>query len=226
MSVSPLLFASNARNVSGYATPVEGNGNRFLRIYETRPDGMPFPWLFAHHETARGAVHVVPIVTDKKDRQFVHLLIAQRPPLGGQLSIELPAGLWGDKDENETPLQAASRELKEETGYKTRKSKLLSQQTFATSTGMTTEEKAFALVYARTKRGKPQRDEDEKQFLIGEVQVPLAVFMNAARFERWIGKHMQKAHPEKEYIIGMDIPAARGLMPPLKKNGKKLDLKA
>ena len=221
-SIMPIRFGQKPRDVSRYATPSEGNGNPYLRLYETQPEGLAFPWLFVHHENARGAVHVVPVVTDKKGRQFVHMLVMQRFPMGDCLSIELPAGLWGDHDENETPLEAAPRELKEETGYKAKKSVMLSQQPYATSTGMTTEEKSFVLTFTKQKPGKTHRDEDEVQMIQGSLNVPLAVFMDPAGFERWVAKRMAKKFPQKEYIIGMDTPAARGLMPRLKKG--RLDI--
>lgn len=220
--IRPTLPLFGARDVNQYAQPVDGNGNTYLRLYETELPGLGYDWLFAHHENAKGAVHVVPVITDEQGNQSVLVLVARRPALGGTLSIELPAGLWGDIDENETAIQAARRELKEETGYRSRKTRLLSKQTFATSTGMTTEEKIFALACAGPKRGKPERTPDEEQFLIGEFNVPVDVFMNPARFERYVARVMKKQYPGEEYITGMDIPAASGLMPPLKEN--KLDI--
>jgi ADP-ribose pyrophosphatase len=48
-----------------------------------------------------------------------HVLLVEqyRVPLGRNC-IELPAGLIGDETEGEDPLEAAGRELEEETGYR------------------------------------------------------------------------------------------------------------
>jgi ADP-ribose pyrophosphatase len=51
-----------------------------------------------------------------------HVLLVEqyRVPLGRNC-IELPAGLIGDETEGEDPLEAAGRELEEETGYRAAK---------------------------------------------------------------------------------------------------------
>jgi ADP-ribose pyrophosphatase len=74
-----------------------------------------------------------------------HVLLVEqyRVPLGRNC-IELPAGLIGDETEGEDPLEAAGRELEEETGY--RGAKLESLGEYYSSPGMVSE--SFTLVRA------------------------------------------------------------------------------
>ena len=74
-----------------------------------------------------------------------HVLLVEqfRVPLGKNC-IELPAGLIGDETEGEDPLEAAGRELEEESGY--RAAKLESLGEYYSSPGMVSE--SFTLVNA------------------------------------------------------------------------------
>lgn len=74
-----------------------------------------------------------------------HVLLVEqyRVPLGRNC-IELPAGLIGDETKGEDPLEAAGRELEEETGY--RAAKLESLGEYYSSPGMVSE--SFTLVRA------------------------------------------------------------------------------
>src|SRR3546814_1825121 len=54
---------------------------------------------------------------DRVDDGHVLLVEQYRVPLGRNC-IELPAGLVGDEDENESVESSAARELEEETGYR------------------------------------------------------------------------------------------------------------
>ena len=74
-----------------------------------------------------------------------HVLLVEqfRVPLGKNC-LELPAGLIGDETEGEDPLEAAGRELEEESGY--RASKLESLGEYYSSPGMVSE--SFTLVRA------------------------------------------------------------------------------
>jgi ADP-ribose pyrophosphatase len=74
-----------------------------------------------------------------------HVLLVEqyRVPLGKNC-IELPAGLIGDETAGEDPLEAAGRELEEETGY--RAAKLESLGEYYSSPGMVSE--SFTLVRA------------------------------------------------------------------------------
>ena len=74
-----------------------------------------------------------------------HVLLVEqyRVPLGRNC-IELPAGLIGDETEGEDPLEAAGRELEEETGYRAAKLETLGE--YYSSPGMVSE--SFTLVRA------------------------------------------------------------------------------
>lgn len=74
-----------------------------------------------------------------------HVLLVEqyRVPLGCNC-LELPAGLIGDHDANEDPLESAARELEEETGY--RADRLEDLGAFYSSPGMLSE--SFNLVRA------------------------------------------------------------------------------
>lgn len=109
-----------------------------------------------------------------------HVLLVEqyRVPLG-RTCIELPAGLIGDETEGEDPLEAAGRELEEETGY--RAAALESLGEYYSSPGMVSE--SFTLVRAtgltRVGEGGGTKDED-----IIVHRVPLAglsAFLDARR---------------------------------------------
>jgi ADP-ribose pyrophosphatase len=82
-----------------------------------------------------------------------HVLLVEqfRVPLGKNC-IELPAGLIGDDTEGEDPLEAAGRELEEETGYRAATLENLGE--YYSSPGMVSE--SFSLVRASglTKMGE------------------------------------------------------------------------
>lgn len=80
---------------------------RHLRLVER--DG----WEFVERSKARSIVAV--IATTKEDELI--LVEQYRPPIGARV-IELPAGLVGDVESDESVLNAARRELEEETGYR------------------------------------------------------------------------------------------------------------
>lgn len=101
-----------------------------------------------------------------------HVLLVEqyRVPLG-KVCLELPAGLIGDQDDaaHEDPLEAAGRELEEETGW--RADRLESAGEFYSSPGMVSE--SFTLVRARglTRTGPGGGTEGEA---ITVYRVPLA----------------------------------------------------
>ncbi len=81
-----------------------------------------------------------------------HVLLVEqyRVPLG-KSCIELPAGLIGDETEGEDPLEAAGRELEEETGY--RAARLESLGEYYSSPGMVSESFTLVRASALTKVG-------------------------------------------------------------------------
>ncbi len=73
-------------------------------------------WEFVTRTNARGVAAIVALTPNRR----VVLVEQHRPPIGGPV-IELPAGLVGDEPAHaeESPLEAARRELLEETGFAT-----------------------------------------------------------------------------------------------------------
>lgn len=108
--------------------------NRYLRCIER--DG----WTFVERPDVRGIVTIVPVTDDRR------LLLVQqyRPPVRCD-TLELPAGLAGDDPQHadEPLVEAARRELREETGYDARRIELLVEA--PSSPGVTSELVSFFL---------------------------------------------------------------------------------
>ncbi|GBF23191.1 ADP-ribose pyrophosphatase, partial [Candidatus Gastranaerophilus sp. (ex Termes propinquus)] len=98
-----------------------------------------------------------------------------RPPLraegAGEFNIELPAGLVGDVDKNETPLEAAGKELLEETGLKAGRFEVMTRK-LSSSGGCTSECATVVLAYVEdtTLHKVP---EDDEGVIVERVEVPL-----------------------------------------------------
>jgi ADP-ribose pyrophosphatase len=115
---------------------------KFLRLIDR--DG----WTFVERINARAVVVIVPLTAERR-----LLFVEQyRVPLGCKV-IEFPAGLVGDEPghEQEDLIEAARRELVEETGYLAATMRLVS--TSATSPGMTSDLVRFILAADLTKVG-------------------------------------------------------------------------
>ena len=97
---------------------------------------------------ARGIRAAVMLAVD----EAAHVLLVEqyRIPLG-KPCIELPAGLIGDHGEAEDPLEAAGRELEEETGF--RAGRLESLGEFWSSPGMVSESFTLVRAHGLTKVG-------------------------------------------------------------------------
>jgi ADP-ribose pyrophosphatase len=111
-----------------------------------------------------------------------HVLLVEqyRVPLGRNC-IELPAGLIGDETEGEDPLEAAGRELEEETGY--RAAKLESLGEYYSSPGMVSE--SFTLVRASelTKVGEGGGTDGENITVHRVAVTDLQAFLKTKRAE-------------------------------------------
>lgn len=81
-----------------------------------------------------------------------HILLVEqhRVPLGGPC-LELPAGLVGDIDREETVEASAARELEEETGYRPARIEVIGR--FASSPGMLSETFTLVKAHGLTKVG-------------------------------------------------------------------------
>lgn len=124
-------------NTTTVETVYEG---RFLRVAKREN------WEYATRTKATGVIAVVAVHDDGR----VVLVEQYRPPVDARV-IELPAGLAGDTDNTESHLQAAQRELEEETGYTAREWTRLS--TAFSSPGLTDEAVTFFLARGLTKSG-------------------------------------------------------------------------
>ncbi len=89
-------------------------------------------WEYAARVGAMSAAVIVAL-TDARDI----VLVEQFRPAHGARSLELPAGLIGDTDADDTPAAAAARELHEETGFVAAHWEDFGS--FATSPGMSSE---------------------------------------------------------------------------------------
>ncbi len=120
-------------------------------------------WEYAKRNTKHPVVGVVAIT----DAGKVVLVEQFRPPIGQKL-IELPAGLAGDIAglENETLLEAAQRELLEETGYTAAQWTELGGG--YSSPGLTNESIVIYLAQGLEKRGAGGGD-DSEEITIHEV---------------------------------------------------------
>ncbi len=122
-------------------------------------------WEFVTRNTCRPAVGIVAIT----DARNVVLVEQYRPPVGRTI-FELPAGLAGDlaTAEDEPLVEAAKRELLEETGYAaTRWTELGSGYS---SPGLTDESIVLFLAEGVTKHG-PGGGDDNERITVHEVAV-------------------------------------------------------
>jgi ADP-ribose pyrophosphatase len=121
---------------------VELAATRYLRLVQEGP------WTYAQRPHISGAVAIA-AVTDAGEL----LLVDQyRIPVHGRV-IELPAGLVGDEADRplESPVEAARRELLEETGYAADRFEVLTQA--VSSAGLTDEAVHLVLAKGLTRVG-------------------------------------------------------------------------
>jgi ADP-ribose pyrophosphatase len=93
-------------------------------------------WEFVERKNGKSAVAIL-AVTDDDQVIFVEQF---RRPVNARV-IEFPAGLVGDEDDQEDPVETARRELEEETGYTCARLERLTDG--PTSPGITSETVAF-----------------------------------------------------------------------------------
>ncbi|HET6603873.1 MAG TPA: NUDIX hydrolase [Xanthomonadaceae bacterium] len=130
-------------------------------------------WEYAERVNASGAVIIV-AVTPQDKVVFVEQF---RIPLG-QPTIEMPAGLVGDQEGEDTIERAAIRELEEETGWRARHVDFLCQG--PTSAGMSNEVVAFVRARGLQRVGAGGGD-DSEQITVHEVPCEEAAAWLSAR---------------------------------------------
>jgi ADP-ribose pyrophosphatase len=147
---------------------------RYLSLLER--DG----WEFARRSNASSVVVLVAVTSDEE----IVLVEQYRKPVGA-LVIELPAGLVGDHvDPDESILDAAARELEEETGYAASQLKVL--MTCPSSAGMSDEMITFVLAKGLTRVGPGGGDDSE------EIEVHIVPL---ADVDTWLGRQVSAGKP-------------------------------
>jgi ADP-ribose pyrophosphatase len=134
---------------------------RWLRI-RTRGS-----WEYVERTHAEGKAVIIVAVTPARTLLFVEQF---RVPLQ-QRTIEMPAGLVGDNDGEDTLEKAAARELLEETGWQAERVDVLMEG--PTSSGMSTERIAFCRATGLTRVHAGGGDETE-DITVHEVPVDAA----------------------------------------------------
>ena len=115
---------------------------RFLRLVKRGE------WEYVERVNVTGVAVLVPVTAEGE----IVLVEQYRIPVQAQM-VELPAGLVGDEEDfrSEDILDAANRELEEETGYRAGRLRVLT--TSPSSGGMTSEVVTFVLASDLTKVG-------------------------------------------------------------------------
>lgn len=127
---------------------------KFLRVIK-RADSNGHAWEFIERTNATGIVAIVPITNDGK----IVLVKQYREPVQKTV-IEIPAGLVGDTDSDETIETAARRELLEETGYYAHTLKELG--TFCISPGLSAGLLTYVIATELEKQTEGGGDESEQ----------------------------------------------------------------
>lgn len=133
---------------------------KFLRVVKRNN------WEFVERTNNTGIVGIIPITDDDK----IVLVEQYREPFKKKV-IEIPAGLIGDTDIEESIETAAQRELFEETGYYAHKLKIVG--TFPISPGISNEQFTYVVATKLEKRGEGGGDSTEK-IEIFELPIPIA----------------------------------------------------
>jgi ADP-ribose pyrophosphatase len=122
-------------------------------------------WEFVERTNNTGIVAIVPIT----DMNNLVLVKQWREPVQSTV-VEIPAGLVGDIDKDESAITAARRELLEETGYYAHNLEELG--TFPISPGLSNEQLTYVIATKLEKRDAGGGDETEK---IETFEIPVGM---------------------------------------------------
>ena len=113
---------------------------KFLTLKSAQREGLG-DWVYVTRPNAKNVVGILPVIKKEHEDEIL-FLITKRPPLFSEnvakFCVEIPAGLVGDEDENETVIEACKKELLEETGLSASKIRLCAKKV-STSGGLTSE---------------------------------------------------------------------------------------
>lgn len=137
-------------------------------------------WEYADRVNSRGVVVIVPLTADGEI-----VLIEQYRMAVKSRVIELPAGLVGDQDLQETMETAARRELHEETGYE---GEMVYLMRGPLSPGISSEVADFYLAVNAAKTGSGGGDESEEIIV---HTVPLGEIGDWLKQQRAAGKYIE-----------------------------------
>lgn len=136
-------------------------------------------WEYVERTNKSGMAVIIIAATPEQKILFVE---QWRVPLDGK-TIEMPAGLVGDLDANESIELAAERELLEETGWQAARIEVL--MTGPTTSGMSNEQVAFARASGLT-RVHAGGGDDSEDILVHEVPI--------ADAPRWLAQKMAEGY--------------------------------
>ncbi len=131
-------------------------------------------WEYA--ERARDISAAVIVAVD--DARFLLLVEQYRAPIGRRC-LELPAGLVGDEQTGESILEAARRELEEETGYRAKT--VEERGEFFSSPGMTSERFTLIIATGLERTGDGGGDAAENITVHRVAITEVAAFVDAKR---------------------------------------------
>jgi ADP-ribose pyrophosphatase len=154
-------------------------------------------WEYVERTNAGGVSVIIVAATPEQKLLFVE---QTRVPLQGK-TIEMPAGLVGDFDAEESVLIAAERELLEETGWRAHKIEYL--MTGPSSAGMSTELMAFVRASELVREHEGGGDESE-DILVHEVDIAQAPSWLASKLAEgyaidakvWAGLYFLERNPD------------------------------
>lgn len=158
--------------------------------------------------TRPGVTGIVVIVAVTAEQRLV--LVEQYRPAVQQRVIELPAGLVGDLDgqRGESLVDAATRELEEETGYRAEKMALLFEGPIAV--GVSDETVSFFQAGALARVGAGGGDDTEE---ITVHEVPLADVNGFLTARQRAGLGIDPKIFAGLFLAGVSLPAARASSP-------------